>query len=358
MPRSDYLRRSIPWFYDLRVGCVQARWDHINRDYSLLTRLQALAIDGHFTIEQTARSQNDLFLNFNGTAGVWRRTCIQDAGGWSRDTLTEDLDLSYRAQLKGWHIAYIHDLSVPAELPAQITALKQQQSRWAKGSMQTTRKLLIPLIKSPFPLRNKIEGILHLTHYIVHPLILGALLLSLPMSFSYSPLMKLIPLLMLAAVGPPMLYLTASVPGGPDFFGRLKLLPGLVLIGIGLSLSNSQAVLSGLLLRKKGTFSRTPKFALQQREDRWEHSLYALRQDTWMWVEFGLVIFTCIVLSIALVNRLWGFIPWLVIYLGSFLYVGGVALVQNYIQRRGPGPSWKKEPSLRKKQGLITHPPD
>ena len=181
LPPKDFLKRMVPHFADPAVGCVQARWGHVNRDYSVFTRTQALGVDGHFLVQQAARSKSGLFLNFNGTAGMWRQSCIADAGGWQGDTLTEDLDLSFRAQLRGWRIAYLPELVVPAELPAQISAFKRQQARWAQGSMETALKLLRPLLRSQQPWRVKLEGVLHLTGYLVHPLMLAIILLSFPM---------------------------------------------------------------------------------------------------------------------------------------------------------------------------------
>ena len=173
IPPPDFLRRVVPHFADPAIGCVQTRWGHINRDYSFFTRAQALGVDGHFVVEQTARSRAGLFINFNGTAGVWRRACIEDAGGWQGDTITEDLDLSYRAQLRGWRMGYLPHVVVPAELPVQISAFKRQQSRWAQGSIQTVLKMIGPLLRSSQPWRVKLGGVVHLTNYLVHPLMLA-----------------------------------------------------------------------------------------------------------------------------------------------------------------------------------------
>ncbi|NIO72790.1 MAG: glycosyltransferase, partial [Anaerolineae bacterium] len=199
LPPPDFLQRVVPHFADPIVGCVQTRWGHLNRDYSLFTQAQALGVDGHFVVEQTARSRAGLFINFNGTAGIWRRTCIGDAGGWQGDTLTEDLDLSYRAQLRGWQIGYVPDVVVPAELPAQISGFKRQQARWAQGSIQTALKLLGPLLRSDQPWSVKLEGVVHLTGYLVHPLMLLVVLLTLPMSFSRSWVLAAAPWLVIAA---------------------------------------------------------------------------------------------------------------------------------------------------------------
>ncbi len=326
-PEPDFLRRTLPYFAQADLACVQARWGHLNREYSTLTRLQALAIDGHFIVEQTARSRNGLFLNFNGSAGIWRRASLLEAGGWSADTLTEDLDLSYRAQLRGWRIAYLPDLIVPAELPAQMAAFKRQQARWAKGSLQTARKTLGPLIASSQSWRVKVEGVLHLTHYLVHPLILSTLALALPLSVIGAAVLKWVPLLTIAALGPPLLYLLAAAPEGPHGWERLRLLPGLILLGIGLSLNNSRAALAGLFRPERGEFTRTPKFAVRRPGERWEASRYALPQDRWVWVEMSLGIMAAG--AILLAGNRWGYSVWLAIYALSYLYVSGVSFWQS-----------------------------
>ncbi len=333
IPPADFLLKTLPWFADTQIGCVQGRWAHVNRGFSLLTRLQAMSIDGHFIVEQAARSQHGLFLNFNGTGGIWRRACIEQAGGWTADTLTEDLDLSYRAQLNGWRIAYLPELAVPAEIPAQMQAYKRQQARWAKGSMQTTRKLLGPLLRSSQPWGVKLQGAIHLTGYFVHLLILAALILAFPMSVLHSPLLAWTPVLMIAALGPPLLFLTAQAPNGPNFWERLSLIPMLIFLGIGLSINNSRAVLAGLLSKQTGEFARTPKFAIQRPGQRWETSNYALAQEGWVWLElgFGLLITLAFWMSIRQSN--WGFLPWLMLYAGGFGYVAAVTLMQTVRQK-------------------------
>jgi cellulose synthase/poly-beta-1,6-N-acetylglucosamine synthase-like glycosyltransferase len=324
VPPSDFLRRVVPYFTDLTVGCVQTRWGHLNRDYSALTRAQALGIDGHFVVEQTARSRAGLFLNFNGTAGVWRRECIHDAGGWQGDTLTEDLDLSYRAQLRGWRIAYLPDVVVPAEIPVQISALKRQQARWAQGSIETALKLIGPLLRSRRSWIVKLAGTVHLTGYMVHPLMLLTVLLTLPMSFSNSWVLSVSPWLMIMAAGPPALYLAAQRDRA--WLHRLRLLPLLELLGIGLSLNNTWAVVKGVLgVRQR--FLRTPKFALRQSDDPWVSRQYALSGDPFVWGEFLLSFFAAALVFVPGVDL--GFVPWLLLYASSFAYVAGVSLYQS-----------------------------
>ncbi|MGD8965991.1 MAG: glycosyltransferase [Anaerolineae bacterium] len=324
VPPPDFLQRVVPHFADPGVGCIQTRWGHLNRDYSSLTRAQALGIDGHFVVEQTARSRAGLFLNFSGTAGVWRRACIEDAGGWQGDTLTEDLDLSYRAQLRGWRIAYLPDVVVPAELPVQINALKRQQARWAQGSIETALKLIGPLFRSRQPSVVKLEGIVHLTGYLVHPLMLLTVLLTLPMSFSNSWVLSVSPWLMGMAAGPPLLYLVAQ--RRRPWRHRLRLLPLLELLGIGLALNNTWAVLRGMLGIRQG-FLRTPKFALLEPADMWVSRRYALSGAPFMWGELLLSLFAVTLVIVPGMNL--GFVPWLLLYAGSFGYVAGVSLYQS-----------------------------
>ncbi|MBI3014937.1 MAG: glycosyltransferase [Candidatus Tectomicrobia bacterium] len=181
VPPPDFLRKTIPYFCNPRVGMVQVRWGHMNPDDSLLTRAQSIGIDGHFSIEQGARAWSGLFLNFNGTAGIWRRQAILEAGGWQADTLTEDMDLSYRAQLAGWQLKYMMHVSCPAELPRQVSAFKSQQFRWDKGSIQPARKLIPAILKARCSRFAKYQAILHLTHYLIHPLMVATVFLSLPL---------------------------------------------------------------------------------------------------------------------------------------------------------------------------------
>jgi cellulose synthase/poly-beta-1,6-N-acetylglucosamine synthase-like glycosyltransferase len=196
----------------------------------LLTKAEALAIDGHFVVEQTVRSGNNFFLNFNGTAGLWRRSCIEDAGGWQWDTMTEDLDLSYRAQMRGWKIRYLPEVVVPAELPSEVESFKKQQSRWARGSFQVVRKILPNLIKqTDLPWYVRLVGILHLTGYIVHPLALSLLLFALPVGLLEPNAFEALPISALACFGPPLLYFTANTALKMPLLERLKILPLLVL---------------------------------------------------------------------------------------------------------------------------------
>nr|MBC7243961.1 glycosyltransferase [Chloroflexota bacterium] len=349
IPPKDFLRRIVPYFSSDNVGCVQARWGHLNRTHSVLTRAQALGIDGHFIVEQGARSQAHFFLNFNGSAGVWRRACIEGVGGWHTDTLTEDLDLSYRAQLAGWRIAYVPDIEVPAELPPQMDALRRQQARWAQGSIQVARKLLWPLWCAAYPWFIKVEAALHLTGYMVHPLMLVTLLLTLPMLLTSSRVAAFVPYFLFASIGPPLLYLVAQRRRGPGWWRELRFMPFLLSLGMGLSLNNTVAMVRALLGQQE-EFQRTPKFDIHDNRGHWRDSMYALHCTTLVWYETGLAAFS---LSIAMLAVRQGRFPlalWLVIYGLSYSYVAGTSLIQS-LQRRHKEATSKQTQRLTREKG-------
>jgi cellulose synthase/poly-beta-1,6-N-acetylglucosamine synthase-like glycosyltransferase len=290
-----------------------------------------MAIDGHFIVEQAVRSQNDFFLNFNGTAGIWRRACIEDAGGWQWDTLTEDLDLSYRAQMRGWKIDYLSDVVVPAELPAHVEAFKNQQFRWAKGSFQVVRKMLPKIFEdSKLPWHIRLLAILHLTGYGVHPLMLALLILTLPVGLLAPKAFNLFPLSIIAGFGPPLVYLTAKASHTPPFLERLKLLPLLTITGFGLCLNTSLAVMEGLL-GKGGVFVRTPKLNLNDANKKFKSidSTYVVPVNPLVWVEFALGIYALITGIILGLTMGWGIVPWMIIYMLGFFYIGGMSLAQS-----------------------------
>ncbi|MGD9091887.1 MAG: glycosyltransferase family 2 protein, partial [Anaerolineales bacterium] len=329
VPPKDFLKRAMPYFDgDRQTGCIQTRWGHINRESSWLTRTQASGIDGHFIIEQETRSESKAFLNFNGTAGIWRKSCIENAGGWHHDTLTEDLDLSYRAQLQGWRIRYLPHIITPAELPVHINAFKRQQYRWAKGSIQTAKKLLAELWHSSQPLSVKVEGTIHLTHYAVHPLMLINLLLMLPLVHSDSFLIGAFPYFTVAAIGPVFMY-TVALSGSSKPIGvRLKTLLMLILLGMGVSLNNSRAV--GSALRgSDSTFLRTPKFNVSEGENKVNSNNYLLPRDFTLWLELLLGFYSLGMLGYSLLNGRWELIVWLVLYTLGFFYVAALNLLQS-----------------------------
>ncbi len=264
VPRPDFLERILPHFADPKVGMVQGRWGHLNRSESLLTAAQAVMLDAHFLLEHVVRMSRGLFFNFNGTAGVWRRSCIDDAGGWSHDTLTEDMDLSYRAQLRGWRFVFDASVVVPAELPADMQAFKAQQHRWAKGAIQTARKLLPAVFASPLPIAVKLEALFHLTSNAAYPMLLTLSLLLLPVMLGHSVLPAVaVWILQILVLVTGVLPVTLFLVGGQREAGRSGLsvmrdtLAALVL-GVGLSVSNTRAVLEALG-SEVGEFERTPK---------------------------------------------------------------------------------------------------
>ncbi len=273
VPPPDFLLQAVPFLVsDDKAGFVQARWGHLNRNQNLVTRLQSIGINGHFMIEQSARNCHDLFMNFNGTAGIFRKQAVLEAGDWQADTLTEDLDLSYRIQLAGWRCRYLADLEVPGEIPGDINALKSQQFRWAKGSMQTARKLLPRVLASDASWWAKLQACLHLTHYLVHPLMLMLAILALPVLLGGIPHLPTIAvtvftgLLVLSCTGPSRMYVVAENVLHRTRLKTFLLLPALICLGCGLAVNNSKAVLEALLGRKS-RFIRTPKAGFAPRKN-------------------------------------------------------------------------------------------
>ena len=281
IPEKDFLRKTIPHFNDKKIGMVQTRWGHLNKDYSMLTKLQAFGLDAHFSIEQSGRSHADSFINFNGTAGVWRKSTIVDAGGWSADTLTEDLDLSYRAQLNGWQFKYLEDVVSPAELPVIMPAIKSQQYRWNKGAAETARKNLGKVLKSEIHLSSKIHALFHLFNSSVFVSLLVASLLSIPMLYikeanpKFSLLFDLGSIFLIGFFSIAFFYWiatknTVKEKSRKHYFSTF---PVFLTVSMGLSLHNAFAVIEGLL-GFKSDFIRTPKFNIIRKNDRWEDNIY------------------------------------------------------------------------------------
>jgi len=271
IPKKEFLRNTLKYFSSDNIGMVQTRWEHLNEDYSLLTKIQALALDGHFVIEQTVRNRSGFFINFNGTGGVWRKSCIEDAGNWHADTLTEDLDLSYRAQLKGWKFVYLRDFTTPAELPAEMNALKAQQFRWTKGAIETMKKILPLVWKSKLPLRVKLQSTFHLSNNIVFPFILIAGILNVPLIFiknagPYWSFFNFMAIFVIAFIGSFLFYLFAQKDVHTDWRKKIALFPLFMAGSMGFSLNNTRAVIEGLMSRKS-EFVRTPKFRVLDKKD-------------------------------------------------------------------------------------------
>jgi len=331
VPGPDWLKKTVPLFQNPILGCLQTRWGHTNRKYNSLTHAQAMAIDGHFIVEQAARSHNGLFLNFNGSAGLWRRACIEDAGGWTWDTLTEDLDLSYRAQMCGWKIGYVPDVVVPAELPTEVEAFKNQQFRWAKGSFQVVKKILPKVFeRNDLPWNVRLMAALHITGYMVHPLMLCLFLLTLPVGLFVPFAFRIIPFSVLTGLGPPLLYLVAAAPQTPPLRERLKLIPLMLITGFGISLSTSIAVMEGLM-GKGGNFVRTPKLNLSNTPGKRKtiDRTYLQPINPLVWGEIALGLYALLTAFVLAGTIGWGIIPWMLIYSAGYFYIAGLNLIQH-----------------------------
>jgi len=337
-PHEDFLLRTVPHFVSRpRLGLVQTRWSHLNAESSPFTRAQAMAFDGHFVVEQTARDRSGLLMNFNGTAGVWRTACIEESGGWTARTLSEDLDLSYRAQLAGWQTLYLPTVDAPAELPPQIAAFKRQQARWTQGSVQTFRKLIRPIVgSSRLTIVQKGMAVLHLSGYLAHALMILFLLVSLPMlTLGVAPL-ALGNVGLLAGLGPPLVYVLSQRWLHRNWARRLAALPLLILVGIGIAWNNAVACWRGLT-RWGGTFARTPKFCVEGRAGRWLDSAYRLGVDRSVFGEAALAAYALIAAIIAHQAGRYGMVPFLVLYAAAFGTVAGIELAQGVsLRRTGP----------------------
>lgn len=339
VPRADFLTRLMPLFEDARTGLVQARWGHLNEEETLLTRVQAFGLDAHFNIEQRTRQTLGCFINFNGTAGIWRREAIVDAGGWQSHTLTEDLDLSYRAQLREWHLRYDFHTCVSAELPVSMNAFRAQQHRWTKGGVQTAVKLLGPLWRAAVPMRSKWEGTLHLTANMVFPFILLAALLHGPV--------------VLMPDGPGEIYFGFMTGGLVGFAGfllahvasqralhtdwkrRMMRFPVFMAGSIGMCLNNSQAILE-IMLGRETPFRRTPKFAARDRtpSEWWLLPYASVRLPAVLWAELGMAAWSVYWLIRMVQADEWFGVPFQILFASGFLFVS----VYNLLQARLTSP--------------------
>ena len=341
VPDADFLRRMMPHFFgNDDLGMVQARWAHLNQDDSLLTQVQAFGLDAHFAIEQHGRQQSDCFMNFNGTAGVWRRACIEDAGGWEHDTLTEDLDLSYRAQLRGWSFQYVPSSAVPAELPPDMNALRSQQFRWAKGGVETALKLVGRLWRSAEPARVKLQGTFHLTAHFAFPFILLAALTHAPLlllkGLGHGPgelYFAVMGFGLFGFVGFFLAQLFAQRRLYPDWGRRLRLFPVFMAGTMGLSLSNTNAFWQAL----RGTdtaFIRTPKYGTDP-DDGWWQSRYAIAElPTVVWWEALLAVYCTAGLGVVVALGEWAAIPFQALFAAGFVLVTVSNLRQVFTVRR------------------------
>jgi len=334
VPEPDLLERMIHYFSDPQLGMIQSRWGHINENYSVLTKVQSMLLDGHFLIEQTARCRSGRFFNFNGTAGIWRRQCIESAGGWSGDTLAEDLDLSYRAQLQRWKFLYLPEVVTAAELPVEMNGFRSQQHRWAKGSVQTCKKILPVLWHSDLPLKIKLEGTVHLTSNLAYlPLLLLCFLLNpnlmhLPGATWERMLFLDVPIFFAASVSIIAFYVCAQRDLHRDWKRRLLLIPLLMAIGIGLSINNAKAVIEALF-NHRTAFTRTPKYGLAHARASWRERRYRAIKQALPWMELACGSYVTYFIVLAVQANAWGAIPFMALFQIGFLYVGLVSIFQQ-----------------------------
>ncbi len=394
IPPADFLRRTVPYFADPKLAMVQTRWSYINRNYSPLTEVEAILLDGHFAIEHSSRFRSGLFFNFNGTAGVWRRAAIDDAGGWQHDTLTEDTDLSYRAQLRGWHFLYLPEIDCPSELPVEMNAFKAQQARWAKGLMQTAKKVLPRVLKSNVPTPVKAEAFFHLTANISYPLMVFLSIILLPAMIVrfyqgwFQVLFIDLPLFAASTCSISSFYLAAERAFYPKTWKRtFWFLPFVMAVGVGISVRNALAVLEAIF-GIKSEFVRTPKYRIEskgakgtsssadissvlsaggglsdgannadfaslgpglsfsnapgmKRDERgstkqkssWVTKSYRKHAGWMPFVEVGLGLYFAATVAYAVQNDNYATVPFLLLFVWGYLYTGLMSLGQTYLER-------------------------
>lgn len=324
VPAPDFLERTLPHFVDERLALVQARWDHINREESLLTRLQAIFLDGHFVLESAVRFRHGLPFNFNGTAGIFRRKAIEDSGGWSGDTLTEDLDLSYRVLLRGWRFAFLSDVTAPAEVPATIRDFKSQQARWTKGSIEVGRKLLPSILAAPISRASKLEAFIHLTNNLSYPLVVLLALLIVPSilvrhEIGWMSLLWLdLPLFLTSSLSVALFYLVSQRELGRSLGRTARLIPMMMSLGVGMAVANAVGVVEALT-GVATPFHRTPK-----RGARGDTRVYRRGLPLSTLAEGALALYFALAVAGAICMRLWAALPFLLLFLSGFTY--GVTL--------------------------------
>ena len=339
VPPRDWLMKVIHHFAQPEIGMVQTRWTHLNRDYSFLTQVEAILLDGHFVLEHGGRSRAGVFFNFNGTAGMWRRNVIDEAGGWQHDTLTEDTDLSYRAQLKGWKFKYLQDVECPAELPIEMTAFKTQQARWAKGLIQTSKKILPHVFKSDQPWHTKLEAWYHLTANLSYPLMIVLSVLLMPAMIIrfyqgwFQMLLIDLPLFMASTFSISSFYLVSQKELYPHRWYRTFLyLPFLMSLGIGLTITNTRAVMEALF-GIQSAFKRTPKYRVQKRGEKAQAAKYRKRLGIVPWIELAIGCYFALTIWYAWVNENYFTIPFLLLFVVGYWYTGLLSLLQGRFER-------------------------
>jgi cellulose synthase/poly-beta-1,6-N-acetylglucosamine synthase-like glycosyltransferase len=341
IPPADFLRKTVPYFVDPKLAMVQTRWSYVNRHYSVLTEVEAILLDGHFAIEHSSRFRSGLFFNFNGTAGIWRREAIEDAGGWQHDTLTEDTDLSYRAQLRGWKFTYLPEIECPSELPVEMNAFKTQQARWAKGLMQTAKKILPRMWGTHVSAETKAEAFFHLTANISYPLMVFLSIILLPAMIVrfyqgwFQVLVIDFPLFLASTCSISSFYLTAQHAFFPKTWKRTFLfLPVVMAVGIGISVRNALAVIEAIF-GVKSEFVRTPKYRVEAggSQKAWIKKKYHKRAGLLPFAEVALGIYFAAAVLYAIQNENYATVPFFILFVCGYLYTGLMSLGQTYLER-------------------------
>jgi cellulose synthase/poly-beta-1,6-N-acetylglucosamine synthase-like glycosyltransferase len=342
VPNADVLKRTVHYFNDPRVGMIQTRWGHLNRTYSMLTRVQAMFLDGHLLLEQTGRNRSGRFINFNGTAGIWRKSCIIDAGGWQHDTLTEDLDLSYRAQLKGWNFVFLPNLVTPAELPVDMNGFKSQQHRWTKGSIQTCKKLLPAVWRAELPLKVKVEATMHLTSNYAFLLLAAICILMHPSAgggtggSAWRTILLDIPIFITGSLPAVVFYIVSQRELYPRSWWReIVYLPALLALTIGLAVNNAWAVIQATV-GHQSDFTRTPKYGIQSRTQSWKRAKYSPMKTILPFFEVGFAAYFIYFLVHEIGMHNWLALPFLVLFASGFTYVATCSIAQWFPQLRAP----------------------
>jgi len=339
VPKPNFLKKLIPYFNTDQIGMVQARWGHSNRKYSLLTKIQAIILDGHFLIEHTARNRSGRFFNFNGTAGIWRKKAIETSGGWQGDTLTEDMDLSYRAQMKGWKFVFVPNVVTPAELPVDIDSFKAQQGRWAKGTIQVAKKLLGEILKSKTPFKVKMEAMFHLSSNFCYLFLMVMTLVLLPAIMVRIntnvriPLMIDAPIFVLGTLSIAYFYYTSQKELGYNFWDSIKYIPFLMSTGISLAVSNSKFVLEGMY-GQKAEWVRTPKYGLTGADAKLNGKKYKSHKiNLIFYIELLLTIYFTILLYLTIKARLYALIPIILLFQFGFMYFSVSSILLTFKQK-------------------------
>ncbi len=353
VPPTDWLMKVIHHFAEPEIGMVQTRWTHLNRDYSMLTQIEAILLDGHFALEQSARARTDDFFNFNGTAGMWRVKAISDGGGWQHDTLTEDTDLSYRSQMAGWKFKYLPDVECPAELPIEMTAFKTQQARWAKGLIQTSIKVLPVLFKANVPWRIKKEAVYHLTCNLSYPLMVVMTVLLIPAMVCrfyqgwFQMLLIDVPLFAASTFSIAVFYLASQRVLFPKTWKKTFLyLPFLMALGIGLTVTNTKAVMEAIF-GIKSAFVRTPKYRVNKKGEKSKASKYRKRLVLAPWIELALGTWFFLAILYTFANQNYFTAPFLILFVVGYWYTGLMSLLQGRFERwrsGAPEPSEESSP--------------